>query len=713
MDQSRRFTHPIALLAALIVLAGGAVQAADLQNPPSEKELIATMKSGAAPADKAIACKLLAVQGTSEAVPVLAPLLADPQLASWARIALEAIPGAAADDALRTAIPSLKGNLLVGTINSIGVRRVAAAVDALTALLKDPDPSVAAAAAIALGHIANDPATKSLRQTLAGAPAGGVRSAVAQGCILCAERLLADGKASQAVEIYDEVRRADLPKQRIIEATRGAILARKTDGIPLLVEQLRSPDKGLFLIGLSTARELPGREVAEALAGELSRSTPQRAILLLSTLGDSKSPVLPAAAVEAMKTGPKEVRIAAIRAVGQLGDAASLSTLLDIAANDDAQLAQAARAALAVLPGEKVNGEIIARLSKAQGRTLAVLIELVGQRRIAATSALVKALDQDDPAIRGAALTALGETIGLKDLSVLISQVVAPKHPSDAPVAQKALRAASIRMTEREECAAQLAAALPQASVPTKSNLLEDLGAMGGTKALETIVAAVRGSDAELQETGSKLLGEWMTIDAAPPLLDLAKTAPGDKYRVRALRGYIRITRQFIMPDAPRAEMCQKALDAATRPDEQKLVLVILERYPSPETFKVAGKAIQIPAVKDEATLVALAIAQKLAVNTPDLPALLATIGLSPMKVEIVKAEYGAGATQKDVTSVLQPLVHDLPLITLPSSNYNASFGGDPAPNVAKQLKVQYRINAKPGEALFAENAPILLPMPK
>lgn len=159
--------------------------------------------------------------------------------------------------------------------------------------------------------------------------------------------------------------------------------------------------------------------------------------------------------------------------------------------------------------------------------------------------------------------------------------------------------------------------------------------------------------------------------------------------------------------------MCQKALDAATRPDEQKLVLVILECYPSPETFKVAGKAIQIPAVKDEATLVALAIAQKLAVNTPDLPALLATIGLSPMKVEIVKAEYGAGATQKDVTSVLQPLVHDLPLITLPSSNYNASFGGDPAPNVAKQLKVQYRINAKPGEALFAENAPILLPMPK
>ena len=537
MDKTRHFTRSIALCAALMVLVGGAARAADLQNLPSEKELIAKLKTATEPADKAITCKLLAVQGTAEAVPVLAPLLADPQLASWARIALEVIPGPAADAALRTAMASLKGDLLVGTINSIGVRRDPAAVELLTARLKDPDAAVASAAAVALGHIGNDPATKTLRQSLAGAPAGAVRSAVAQGCILCAELLMADGKGSQAAEVYDEVRRADLPKQRILEATRGAILARKAGGIPLLVEQIRSQDKGLFLVGLSTARELPGREVAEALAGELSRSTPQRAILLLSILGDSKSPVLPAAVVEAMKTGPKEVRIAAIGAVGHLGDAASLSTLLELAINDDADLAKAARAALAGLPGDKVNAEIIARLPKAQGKTFAVLIELVGERRIDATAALVKALDQDDAAIRGAALTALGETIGLKDLSVLIAQVVAPKHPSDAPVAAKAPCAACVRMPQREECAALLAAAMPQASVATKVTLLEILGAMGGTNALETMVAAVKGNDSELQETGSNLLGKWMTIDAAPALLDLAKTAPGRQVsRTRSAR---------------------------------------------------------------------------------------------------------------------------------------------------------------------------------
>jgi hypothetical protein len=50
-------------------------------------------------------------------------LLGDPQLASWARIALEAIPGSAIDDALRKSAEPRAGDLLVGAINSIGYRR--------------------------------------------------------------------------------------------------------------------------------------------------------------------------------------------------------------------------------------------------------------------------------------------------------------------------------------------------------------------------------------------------------------------------------------------------------------------------------------------------------------------------------------------------------------------------------------------------------------
>ncbi len=711
MNTIRQFTSFAVFIAAFVAMSTLA-HAADNQSAAKEKELIEKLRSDSPGAEKAIACKQLAVYGSAEAVPELAKLLTDEKLASWSRIALEAIPGPEALEALRKALDSLKGRLLIGTINSIGVRRDDAAVDPLAARLQDPDGDVASAAAVALGRIGNAAATKTLRASLAGAPVK-VRTAVAEGCILCAERLMADGKMNEAVEIYDEVRKAEVPKQKIIEATRGAILARKTDGIPLLIEQLRSADNGFFRLGLSAGRELAGREVADALASELARATPDRAALLLVAFADRSDSVVTPAVLGVAKSGPKEVRIAAIGVVGRLGDVSSLPTLIEIAIETDSELSQTAKTALAGLPGETINAEIVARLAKADGKTLPVLIEIVGQRRIEATPAFVKAVDHSDAATRSAALTALGATVGAKDLSVLISQVVSPKNSADAQVAQKALRAACVRMPDREACAAELTAAMSRASVSTKSILLEILGEMGGAKALATIGAAVKGSDPDLQDTGSRVLGEWMTVDAAPVLLDLAKTAPSDKYQVRAMRGYIRLARQFVMPDEQRAEMCQSALDSSSRPAEQQLVLTVLERYPSPDTLKVAIRARQLPALKEDATRATLAIIQKLGDKAGDPRELLAKIGLDPVKVEIVKAEYGAGAKQKDVTEALQQHVRDMPLITLPSSSYSASFGGDPVPGTAKQLKVQYRINGKAGEASFQEGAIVMLPMPK
>jgi HEAT repeat protein len=710
MNHTRHFANLVVLVAA-VALAGMA-HAADGESAAKEKELIAKLRSDSPAAEKAIACKQLAVHGSSQAVAELAKLLTDEQLASWSRIALEAIPGPEASEALRQALDSVKGRLLVGTINSIGVRRDEGAVEPLIARLQDTDAEVASAAAVALGHIGNAAATNSLRGSLAGAPPK-VRSAVAEGCILCAERLMAEGKTSEAVELYDEVRKADVPKQKVLEATRGAILARGSEGIPLLLEQLRSEDVALFRIGLRTSRELSGREVADALAAEVSRAKPDRAALLLVAFADRDDAAVTPAVLEVAKSGSAEVRVAAVGVIGRLGDASSLPVLLEIATEANADVVQAAKKALAGLPGEKVNADVVARLEKADGKTLPVLVELVGERRVEATPALLKAVEHRDAAVRGAALTALGETVGPQELGVLVSLVVSPKNPADAGVAQKALRAACVRMPDREACAAQLEAAMERVPLPTKTILLEILGNVGGAKALATIGAAVKGGEEPLQDTGSRVLGEWMTLDAAPVLLDLAKTAPGEKYQIRALRGYLRLARQFAGSDERRAEMCRKALEASKRVAEQQLVLTVLERYPSPEGLNVAMAARQTPALKDEATRVALVLIQKLGDKAGDTRELVARLGMEPVKVEIIKAEYGAGATQKDVTATLQQHVRDLPLITLPSPSYSASFGGDPVPGTVKQLKVQYRINGKAGEVSFPEDAVVMLPMPK
>jgi HEAT repeat protein len=710
MEKCIRFVVGIALAAAMQWFVAASSSVADEKSAAKEKELLETLRSGA-PAEKAMACKQLTIHGGTAAVPELAKLLSDEQLASWARIALEAIPDASAGEALRHAAESLQGKLLVGALNSIGVRRDAGAVVLLAKRLKDQDNEVASAAAVALGRVGNDAATRTLREALTGAPAA-LRDSIAEGCILCAEQLLAGGKAREAAELYDQVRKAEVTKQKVVEATRGAIVARGADGIPLLVEQLRSDDKTFFRIGLSTSRELAGREVADAIAGEVTRTSRDRAALLLSALADRKDGYVPEAIVKAAKSGAAPLRVAAINALGRAGEASALSTILEAATDKDAEVVSAAKAALIALPGEKVNAEIAARLAKADGKSLVVLIEAAGQRRVPAEETLIKSLDHREPEIRRAALAALGETVGPKNLSVLIARVIGGADKADAQSARAALKAACIRMPDREATAAQLAAALPRASADDKAILLEILGEMGGKKALDTIAAAVRSGDEKLQDAGSRLLGEWLDVDAAPVLLDLAKTASSDKYQVRALRGYIRLARQFAKSDEERARMCQIALEAARRPEEQKLVLGVLQSYPSVETLKVALAARETTGLKDDATRTAMAIAQRIG-GKNDVRKFLADAGVEPVKLEIIKAEYGAGSNKRDVTKTLQQRAGELPLIVLPKPTFNDSFGGDPAPGTPKQLTIHYRLNGKAADASFAENAAILLPMPK
>jgi HEAT repeat protein len=453
--------------------------------------------------------------------------------------------------------------------------------------------------------------------------------------------------------------------------------------------------------------------VTEALMRQLETAPPDRQILLIVTLAERNDDAVLPVLLQTAQKAHDSVRAAALNVLGRAGNVTCVPTLLEIAAASDGDLADAAKRALQSLPGAGVNENLAGRLPKADGKLRRLLIELVGLRRIEAMSELIKAADDSDPQIRSAALAALGSTVGPQNLSVLIQRVAAPTDPQDATAAQQALRAASIRMPDRDECVDQLAAAMSRAPLSAQNALLDIIGSVGGQRALESVAKGARDRSPELRDTASRLLGEWMTADAAPVLLQLAKSDGDEKYKVRALRGYIRIARQFVFPAQERADMCRAALQAATRDAERSLVLEVLEQNPSPETFRLALEAARQASLKDAATKTALAIAQKLAGQTTDIQDLLKQIGQTPVKIEIVEAEYGAGANVKDVTEALRQHVRDLPWVILPSASYNASFGGDPAPGSPKQLKVRYRLNDKSGEVSLPENAAIILPMPE
>ncbi len=694
-----------------LVLAVALLATTTTHSFAQEAELLSVLRSDATLQEKSAACRQLARIATKEAVPTLAALLGDEKLSHMARYALEGIRDPLVDDALRDALGKVQGQPRLGVIGSLGARRDAKAVDALAGLLKETD--TAGAAARALGNIGTAEAAKALEDALTDAT-GGNQTATCEGLLRCAEALATDGQSAPSQAIYDRLRElADAPPQVRGAALRGAILARGKDGVPLLVEALHGSDYALAAAAVRSAMESPSSEITDALVAELPKVPAERQGLLILALADRGEARVVPTVLQAAQSEDGQLRILAFRALKRVGDASCVPALLDAAAEGSADVAQAAMESMESLQDKSVDEQVAARLSEAQGKMRIVLMELAGRRRTAAAvPALWLAASDADSKVRIAALASLGAVIETADLPKLIVRLPDTKEAQEAAALDKALCEVCLRAEDREAVAAQLVAAMPKVDGPVKVRILEMLNVVGGAMSLETVAAAARSNDAELRDAASRVLGQWKSADAAPILLDLHNAVSDDRIKIRAIRAYIRIARQFDMPADRRAAMCRTALETATRDADKQLVLEVLLRYPSEEMQAIAMEAAKVPALKEQALLVVMGMASK-GINRAELGKALAQAGQKPVELEIIKAEYGAGAKIKDVTTVLRKYAKNYRIIFLPSTSYNQSLGGDPAQGIVKQLKIQYRIDGKEGEVSLNENATIVLPMPK
>ena len=186
-----------------------------------EKKLISALEGSLTRAGKDFVCRNLMVIGTAASVPVLSKLLAQPDDAHLARFALERIPGVAARQALLESLAKSKAAQLLGVISSLGSRLEPESIAALSGLLNNENEKVSIAAASALGAIRNLEAAK----VLGGAkPASdSAKLAVIDARLACAEGLLAQGKAAEALPIYKSLVGNDVPKHVKLGATRGIL----------------------------------------------------------------------------------------------------------------------------------------------------------------------------------------------------------------------------------------------------------------------------------------------------------------------------------------------------------------------------------------------------------------------------------------------------------------------------------------------------------
>jgi len=598
-----------AALAASAIAAFGQ-EPTPLLTQPADK-LVAILKSPASQKEKADACRQLAVIGTKDAVPALVALLGDEKLSHMARYALETIPDPSVDKALRDCLDKLKGRPLVGVIGSLGVRRDAKAVKPLAGLLRNADAEAAQGAARALGTIGNAAAAKALRRALGGVAAAN-QLACCEGLLRCAEALSAKGQRKEALGIYDQLRGLQTaPHQVRTAALRGAILGRDKAGVELLREQLRSQDYLLFAAAVRTSQELPGAEVTLALASGLGQLPVDNQIVVIQTLAQRADRAALPALLPIAKSGAKPLRLAALRALAGIGDAAALPVLTESLADADSEVAQTARESLASLSGPEADAAVVAMLGSNDPARRLSAIELIGRRRMTSCiSALLKATADAD--LRPSALKALGQLGSPADLPALLDVLSQLKEPADLEAAEQAVTAVCAKAGDPEPCVEKLAGAWSSAQPAQKSPLLRVLTSIGSASALMVVRTAVTESSPEVRAAAIRALGAWKTADAAPYLFAVAGATSDSTERTICLRSLLGMAANPDFPAEQRLGMCRQAATLITQSEEKKLLLAALGSIPSAESLELVTPHLDDAAIKDEACAAAVAIAEQL-----------------------------------------------------------------------------------------------------
>ncbi len=628
----------------IFLAAAPAALAQDAQPSPQRRtaKLIAVLKSDAPLEQKYEVCRQLAVVGDPRATPALADLLADPKLSHMARYALEPISDPAADKALRDALGRLKDELLIGVIHSIGVRQDGKAVGALAKLLKGSDAAVAAAAAGALGRIATPKAAETLAE-LRRAAKGALRPAAADASLRAAQRLLRRGRREQALAIYKELRAEQWPPHVRLGAFTGLLAAAPNEAPARITQAAAGSDPLLRATAIAQVPTLDGENVAARFAAELSKMPPDVQVLLIGALSrrpDAKAELRPVVTA-AVGSPSADVRLAAVQALGAVGDAASVPVLCAVLDKGKAEAEkQAAAASLRALEGETIDAAILACMKKASPSTRPELIAVLADRKaLGAIGELLRQARERDKGIRSAALKALARLAQPKHLPTLIGLLTGLEGDAGRSDAERAIVRVSRKIPEARAQADPSLAALSKATDPaTRCSLLRVLGAIADARALQTVQSAAGANDPAVQDTAIRVLAGWPDARPLSTLLGLFRTTSNPTHRVLALRGCVRL---LGLGDRPPAEALRIHADLASRAkrvEDKRLVLSGLAKVADPAALEAIEPFLSDPATRDEAELALINVAQVI-------------MGIAPSEAKAVAKRLAAESKSQAVRS--------------------------------------------------------------
>ncbi len=360
--------------------------------------------------------------------------------------------------------------------------------------------------------------------------------------------------------------------------------------IRMVLELLQDKDKDMRSVALEQVRsEAKGADATKQFASQLPKLMPVAQVGLLSALASRGDVVAKPDVLSLFKTSTDEsVRVAAIGALGELGDATDLPLLMQLLSGDSSELRSASMKSLTRLRGSAVNSALVAELKNSKSATRVSLIEaLVTRRAMDSLSQISAAAIEPDSNVRRAAMSALAALGDARQIPDMIQGVLKSEKGSERDAAEKALVNLCNRISKPEQRAESVLAARAKLDEASQLDLLSTVARIGGSKALEAVEAAMANSDPKQHAAGLQAFCNWSDHGITDKLAKLIENTEDKNERHLEFKALVRLASiREKRNDLERLARFKQAMSLAKSTDEQAMVIDKCRSAYSVETLR-------------------------------------------------------------------------------------------------------------------------------
>jgi HEAT repeat protein len=296
---------------------------------------------------------------------------------------------------------------------------------------------------------------------------------------------------------------------------------------------------------------------------------------LLDALADRGDAAAGPAVRGLIESRDPQVRLAALRGLGALGDKSDVARLGPLLLAAEEAERTAARASLVRLQGSEIHAAIVAELKSAKPAIRVALLGVLTTRR--ATDCIPDMLAiavAEDAQSRAAAMTALGQLAGPEQVPAMLKGVLAEPKGRQREAAEKAVAAVCGRIKDASHRAEPILAAWTNLSNADRLALLPTLGRVGGNDAVKPVEEAIQSRNPEEHEAGMRAICNWPDAFVCARLLHLAETEKEPALRNAALHAFIRVAAiPDKRPDGEKLALLKKAMTMTDRVEERNYLI--------------------------------------------------------------------------------------------------------------------------------------------